>query len=103
MEKFNIMQGLLRPDVVWFGEILPEDQHIASEKAASDCDIFFVVGTSAVVYPAASLIYTAKQSDAYIVEVNIEETEATSIANTSFFGEAGKILPAMIDTLKKLK
>jgi NAD-dependent deacetylase len=58
------------------------------------------VGTSAVVYPAVNLIYTAKQSGAYLVEVNIEETEVTSIANTSFFGEAGKILPEIINSIK---
>ena len=94
--------GLIRPDVVWFGEMLPEDQYNASEKAASECDVFFIVGTSAVVYPAASLIYTAKQSGAYLVEVNIEETEATSTVETSLFGEAGKVLPGIINSLKEL-
>ncbi len=92
--------GLIRPDVVWFGEYLPEDQFDASEKAAKNCDLFFIVGTSAVVYPAASLIFTAKQNGAYLVEINIEETEITSLANLSFFGEAGKILPEIMKEVK---
>jgi NAD-dependent deacetylase len=93
--------GLIRPDVVWFGEYLPEDQFEGAEKAASECDIFFVVGTSAVVYPAASLIYTAKNSNAYIIEVNIEETEISSFVNKSLIGEAGKILPEILAKIKE--
>lgn len=89
--------GLIRPDVVWFGEYLPEDQFLGGEKAAINSDIFFVVGTSAIVYPAAGLIYTTKASGAVIVEINIEETSLTSMANYSFFGKAGEILPALLD------
>ena len=70
-------------------------------EAARNCDMFFVVGTSAVVYPAAGLVYSAKKSGAFIVEVNIEETEVSSICDESFFGESGKILPAIVDHLKK--
>ena len=95
--------GLIRPDVVWFGEYLPQDQFRASDEAARKCDIFFVVGTSAVVYPAASLIYTARESGAYIVEVNIEETEISYIADQSFYGEAGKILPVIAQKLSEKK
>ncbi|AFH48048.1 SIR2 family NAD-dependent protein deacetylase [Ignavibacterium album JCM 16511] len=95
--------GLIRPDVVWFGEFLPADQLEESEKAAIRSDIFFVVGTSAVVYPAAGLVYTAKRAGSYIVEVNIEETEISSISDISFFGEAGKVLPAILENVKKLK
>jgi NAD-dependent deacetylase len=95
--------GLIRPDVVWFGEYLPQDQFRASDEAARECDIFFVVGTSAVVYPAASLIYTARENGAYIVEVNIEETEISYIADQSFYGEAGKILPVIAQKLSEEK
>jgi len=82
--------------VVWFGEFLPEDQFNLSEKAAENGDIFFIIGTSAVVYPAASLIFTAKQSGAYLIEVNIEETEISHFVDKSLFGLSGKILPALI-------
>jgi NAD-dependent deacetylase len=93
--------GLIRPDVVWFGEYLPEDQFKGAEIAASECDIFFVVGTSAIVYPAASLIYIAKQSGAFIIEVNIEQTEISTLANRSIIGKAGKILPEILEKIKE--
>jgi len=95
--------GLIRPDVVWFGEYLPEDQFSGGEKAALNCDLFFVVGTSAVVYPAAGLVYTAKRGGAFIVEINLEETEVSSACDASFYGEAGKILPAMVEQIKILR
>lgn len=85
--------GLIRPDVVWFGEYLPQDEFLESEKSAREADIFIIVGTSAIVYPAASIIFVAKQSGAYIIEINIEKTEITSIADRYFFGKAGEILP----------
>jgi NAD-dependent protein deacetylase/lipoamidase len=95
--------GLIRPDIVWFGEFLPEDQFNASEQASERCDIFFIVGTSAVVYPAASLIYTAKAAGAFLVEINIEETEISSIVNESCFGKAGEILPMIYDEIRKIR
>ncbi len=95
--------GLIRPDVVWFGEYLPEDQFLSGEKAAINSDIFFVVGTTAIVYPAAGLIYTAKASGATIVEINLEETDLTSSTNYSYFGKAGEILPKIFDEYKLRK
>ena len=95
--------GLIRPDVVWFGEYLPEDQFEGGEQAAVNSDMFFVVGTSAVVYPAAGLVHAAKRSGSFIVEVNIEHTEISSICDESFFGEAGKILPEIVVKLKMIK
>jgi len=95
--------GLIRPDVVWFGEYLPEDQFLGGEKAAINSDIFFVVGTSAIVFPAAGLIYTAKASGSIIVEINIEETSSSAIANYSFFGKAGEILPEIFENYRHRK
>jgi len=95
--------GLIRPDVVWFGEFLPQDEFRKSEIASVGSDIFFIVGTSAIVYPAASLIFSAKEKGAYLVEINIEETEVSSISDLSFFEKAGTILPAIIDELKKIR
>ncbi len=95
--------GLIRPDVVWFGEYLPQDQFDASYNAAENSDIFFVVGTSAIVYPAASLIYKAKDSGAYLVEINIERTEISSIVHSSLFGKSGEVLPKILDAVKKFK
>jgi NAD-dependent deacetylase len=92
--------SLIRPGVVWFGEMLPEDQFLGGEKAAMNADVFFVVGTSAVVYPAAGLVYTAKASGATIVEINVEETEISSMVDYSFFGKAGEILPLILEEYK---
>jgi NAD-dependent deacetylase len=92
--------GLIRPDVVWFGEYLPEDQFLGGEKAAINSDVFFVVGTSAVVYPAAGMVYTARQSGSTIVEINIEETPFSSIADYSYFGKAGEVLPVILEEFK---
>jgi NAD-dependent deacetylase len=95
--------GLIRPDVVWFGEYLPEDQFEGGEIAAINSDMFFVVGTSAVVYPAAGLVNAAKRAGSFIVEVNVVETEISSICDESFFCEAGKVLPEIINQLKNFK
>ena len=92
--------GLIRPDVVWFGEYLPEDQFLGGEKAAINSDVFFVVGTSGVVYPAAGLVHTAKASGSIIVEVNIEETPLSNLVNYSYFDKAGEILPEIFEGFK---
>ena len=92
--------GLIRPDVVWFGEFLPEDQFSGGEKAATCSDIFFIVGTSAVVYPAAGLVSLAKQSGAVLVEVNVDTTDISTFVDYSFKGEAGKVLPKILEEYK---
>jgi len=92
--------GLIRPDIVWFGEYLPQDQFTASEEAAKNCDVFFIIGTSAVVFPAASLIYEAKEKGAYLIEINIESTTASRIMNESLIGKAGKILPKILEEVR---
>ncbi len=88
--------GLIRPDVVWFGEMLPSDVLASAQKAAEQCNICFVVGTSAVVYPAAYIPITAKKSGAYLVEINIQPTELTPSVNLSLIGKAGEILQAIL-------
>lgn len=95
--------GLIRPDIVWFGEMLPEDEFAASESVAEKCDIIFVVGTSAVVYPAAQIPLIAKRFSAYLVEVNIEETEISTLADYSLLGKAGDILPKVLEEVKNVK
>lgn len=95
--------GLMRPDVVWFGEMLPQETFMNAEIAAQRCDICFVVGTSAIVYPAAYIPHTAKQAGAYLVEINIEETEFSGYADLSFFGPAGEILPKILNEVKTFK
>lgn len=87
---------LIRPGVVWFGEYLPEDQWNEAEKAARNCEVFFTIGTSAVVYPAASLPYLAKEHGAFVVEINPEPTPVTSMVNEFLQGKSGEILPELV-------
>lgn len=92
--------GLVRPDVVWFGENLPAHEWRASVAVAERSEILLVIGTSAVVYPAASLPSIAKRAGAFIVEINIEPTEFTSHADEVIFGKAGEILPRILECCK---
>jgi len=94
--------GLLRPDVVWFGEPLREEDLRESFEFAESCDFCFVVGTSAVVYPAAQLPYIAKNSGAFLVEVNPSPTPITQIADVSFRESSSKVLPQILSFYKKI-
>jgi NAD-dependent protein deacetylase/lipoamidase len=91
--------GLLRPDVVWFGEALPRDQLEAAVEAARSCDVFFSIGTSGVVQPAASLAFAAHNRGAAVVEVNAELTPLTSKANFALHGKSGEILPRLVEAV----
>lgn len=92
---------LLRPHVVWFGESLDMGILHRSTLLSSSCDVMFVVGTSAVVQPAASLPLAAAQAGATVVEVNPEPTPLTPYAAFSFRGKAGEVLPAIDEELSK--
>jgi NAD-dependent deacetylase len=89
----------LRPDVVWFGEMLPPGALDAASEAARGADLFLSVGTSGLVYPAAALPYEALESGATIVEINPEETPLTSHADYALRGAAGEVLPRLIREL----
>jgi NAD-dependent deacetylase len=88
--------GWLRPDVVWFNEMLPANELARAEVASRECEIFFSVGTSSLVYPAASLPLAARSSGALVVEVNVDATPLTKRADYFLRGPAGKILPALV-------
>jgi len=92
----SVCSGLLRPDVVWFGEALPRNQLEAAVEAARRCDVFFSIGTSGVVQPAASLAHAARNRGAVVVEVNAEPTLLTSKANYAFHGKSGEMLPELV-------
>jgi NAD-dependent deacetylase len=86
--------GLVRPAVVWFGEML--DPVIVSRAAAATaCDVFFAVGTSAVVYPAAGLLHEAKQHGAFTVEINPDVTEASHVVDVAIAEPAEVALDAI--------
>lgn len=88
--------GMLRPGVVWFGEALPSAAWRDAETAARACDLFLVIGTSAVVYPAAGLAQIAKSSGARVVEINIAETAISNRIDTFLQGPSGELLPQLI-------
>jgi NAD-dependent deacetylase len=89
--------GLLRPDVVWFGEALPRDQLEAAVEASRSCDVFLSIGTSGVVQPAASLAYAARNRGAVLVEINLEPTPLTPKADYFLQGKSGEVLPDLVD------
>jgi NAD-dependent deacetylase len=86
--------GYARPAVVWFGESL-ERADLERAAEATACDVFLTVGTSAVVYPAASLVHQAQSRGAFTAEINLEETSASSLVNLSILGAAEQVLPSL--------
>ncbi len=88
--------GLARPGVVWFGEPLPEGMMKEAEHAVESAQVFLVVGTSAVVYPAAGLIPFAKHAGAKVIEVNTEPTPFSGEVDCTIQGTAGEILPQLV-------
>ena len=87
--------GYIRPDVVWFGEFLPQEILDTAFREAENADVYFSIGTSAVVYPAAMLPLQAKQFGAYVVEINLEPTSLSSLVDESIMGKSGEILPQL--------
>lgn len=92
--------GLLRPDVVWFGEMLPEGAMERSAEAAAQADVFLSVGTSAVVYPAAGLPLVAKEHGAYVAEVNVERSAIADALDEVVLGPSGEVLPALVEAVR---
>ncbi|MBX3359478.1 MAG: NAD-dependent deacylase [Phycisphaeraceae bacterium] len=88
--------GLLRPGVVWFGEMLPEQALRAADEAVAACDLFMSVGTSAVVYPAAGYLHQARLRGARTVEVNMGATPASGAVDWSIRGASGTVMPALV-------
>jgi NAD-dependent deacetylase len=88
--------GLLRPDVVWFGEMIPRDAMLRADSAAAGCDLFLSVGTSSLVYPAAGLAEIALARGVPVIEVNPNATELTAHADVALVGPAGIVLPQLL-------
>jgi NAD-dependent deacetylase len=94
--------SLLRPDVIWFGEGLPRKEFDRAFNAAEACKLMLVVGTSAVVQPAASIPLLAKQAGALVIEVNPDPTPITALVDLHLRGKAGEILPRLVEALLSL-
>ncbi len=93
--------ALLRPDVVWFGEPLPEQEWRQALQLAREARVLLVIGTSGVVYPAALIPTIAKENGAKIIEINIEKTPITSIADIHIEAPAGKAMQKILEKTKQ--
>ena len=93
--------NILRPDVVWFGEGLPQKVWQEAIIHANTCDMMFIVGTSLVVSPANTLPMYAKNNDSILVEINPDETIMTSDMDLSIRSPSAKVLPELVSILKK--
>lgn len=91
--------GLLRPDVVWFGEAIPPGPMTLAAAAAEECDVFLSVGTSSLVYPAAGLAEVALRRRATVIEVNPNATDLSPHSHLVLAGPSGQILPALVQAL----
>jgi NAD-dependent deacetylase len=88
--------GLTRPAVVWFGEPLAGGMMKEAEHAATSAQVFLVIGTSAVVLPAANLVPYARKAGAKVIEINTEETAASAMVDCALRGPAGDLLPRLL-------
>ena len=91
--------GLARPAVVWFGEGLPEDALVRAWRLASETDLLLSIGTSSLVYPAASLPSTAQDAGATVIEINPNRTPLSPLANHCIRRGAGDALTTLRDSL----
>ena len=93
--------GIMKPDVIFFGEALPEETLDEATRRASRCDLFIVVGSSLVVYPAATMPFFAKESGAKLIIVNLTPTPADRIADVVINASAGDALTRIIAEVKR--
>jgi NAD-dependent deacetylase len=93
-------EAYVRPDVVWYGEILPRQALDRASSAAETCDVMLVVGTSGVVYPAASLPFLAKERGAAVIDVNPAQDDIAPIADVYLCGPSGEILPRVVEAMR---
>ncbi len=86
----------LRPDVEWFGEMLPEDALVAAEHAACRAEACLVIGTSGAIYPAAGIVHAAREAGARLIVVDPGETEYDRMADIRLTGKAGELVPPLL-------
>lgn len=95
--------ALVRPAVVWFGEVLPEREVAQAWQAAARCDVMLVIGTSGLVYPAAELPVIARRAGATVVAINPEVGDLSAVAQVACRGTAGTVLPALVERVRALR
>jgi len=92
--------GLLKPATISFGQSMPERETREAFRHSADCDLFIVIGSSLVVFPAAQMPVVAKQSGAKLVIINRDETACDERADVIVKGQAGTIMAAILDEVK---
>ncbi|MCA9816684.1 MAG: NAD-dependent deacylase [Cyanobacteriota/Melainabacteria group bacterium] len=101
--SYDNCRSKMRPDVIWFGEALPEEALSRGFVECEKADVILVVGTSGIVQPAASLPFAGKRRGAFLIEVNPEETALTYGCDLFLKGPGGEVLPALIEAVKNLE
>ena len=91
-------QGLLRPHIVWFGESLAQEDLDQSFQALRHCELLLIIGTSGLVYPAASFAPIAKEHGAFVVELNLDPTPQSDLVDVSIQGRAKELVPLLVST-----
>lgn len=94
--------SMIRPDVVWFGEPLPEAELECAFTETARCSVFMLVGSSCLVQPASLLPSTAKRAGASLIEVNVAPSAATNIVDIFFQGKSGEILPRIVRRVREI-
>ena len=97
----SVCNGYIRPDVVWFGEMLPEGAMLKANAAAQRAEVFLSIGTSAVVYPAAGIPLLARDYGAYVAEINVEASAIAGYVDEVVLGKAGEVLPQLVEAVKQ--
>lgn len=97
--RCEVCNGLIRPDVVWFGEMLPQETFRQAVLSARRSDLFLCIGTSGIVYPAASLPRCAKEEGSFVVEINPERTDLSPLVSETLLGKAGTIVPSIYEAM----
>ncbi len=101
--RCKVCGGLIRPDVVWFGEPLPVEALEEARRAAERAEVFLSVGTSGVVYPAAELPLLAREAGVYVAEINLQRTALSPYVDETILGKAGEILPQLVEAVRRVR
>ena len=88
--------GLLRPHIVWFGESLDPDDLDRSTAAVGACEMLLIIGTSGVVYPAASFAALARQAGAFVAEINLDPAPNPQVVDITIGGRAAEVVPELL-------
>jgi NAD-dependent deacetylase len=99
--RCNACGGYIRPDVVWFGEPLPEEALERAQAAALRAEVFLTIGTSAQVWPAAEVPLLARRWGAYVAEINLQPSALAAEVNEVVLGPAGVVLPQLLASLEE--